>query len=197
MDYTDHVLTISIIVFIGLVLAYIAKSFLYASSSKLMKNIGRIDSAQDEVTKSPASGKWSYIELTKITISTKLTAKKYNLDEINRITQYALKQINKSDKVCYNIVEIHRIKKEIDTSDHVIFTVDLYIYDNMNNVGEIVEVVVAETNGTLAMIAVANITPVKDPSISGGFDFKKISEVDMLATRPRQLQDKLAEFVPL
>jgi hypothetical protein len=166
-------LTIAIIT-ISIVFTVFIVYYQTTTTKSLFKNVGFLDNA-NKTSKITKNVNFDYIEKDKSDVSSKTTLQSYNLEEIDKVSKFIITNLNKNKKVCYNIIEIHRVKKEIDSRDIISFTLDLYVYDHIRNYGTLLRAIATDTNGTLAMKDVYFITPIPmSTNTEDGFSFEKL-----------------------
>lgn len=168
-----------IVYFIGLLLLCILSWYCFSVNTKNTptKNVGFIDESKDvEVSNQTEESDFNYIKKSKENISTKTSLATYNLEDIDKVSKFTLNEINKDKNVCYNIIEIHRVKKEIDSNDITSYSLDLYLYDHMKNFGSMIRTVTYEINGVFSMKDAYFITPIPmSDDTNDGFTFDRIN----------------------
>lgn len=169
--------TIAIIV-ISVIITILIIYYQYDHTGSLFKNTGFLDNADKSSTLvGKKNVNFDYVEKNKSEISSKTTLQSYNLEEIDKVSKFIINNLNESKNVCYNIIEIHRVKKEIDSRDIISFTLDLYVYDHIRNYGSLLRTVAIDTNGILTLRDVYFITPIPmSTNTEDGFSFEKLEQ---------------------
>lgn len=189
-----------------ILLAAIYFTFVHTNKPNVTKNVGFLETDKNEALEIETKHTdFKYMNRSDEDISAKTTILSYNLEEIDKISKFALKNLNKSESVCLNIIEIHAVKKEIDTKDITSYSLDMYLYDNVKNSGYMARTIVYEINGKLSMKDAFLITPVPmASSTNDSFTFEKIVDQEQMTAQAQvdgieslsELQDNLHEFVP-
>lgn len=111
-------------------------------------------------------------------LTSNTTFKSYNLEEIDNIAKFLLKILNGTDgENCYKLIEIHRVKKEVDTNDILAYSLDMFIFDTINNFGTLIRGVVYEISGKYKLREMKQITPIPmSTTVDEGFSFEPITQ---------------------
>lgn len=115
--------------------------------------------------------------LTDKNIASNTTLQTYNLEEIDKIAKFLVKNMNTNKDNCYKLIQIHRVKKEVDTNDILAYSLDMFVYDTIKNFGTLIRGVVYQISGKYKIRELQQITPIPLNALASnddGFSFEPI-----------------------
>lgn len=159
--------------------------YLFPTQQTLVKNTGEYQTLDphrrhDSNTTVPNLHTFQSIPqkyMTDKNIASNTTLQTYNLEEIDKIAKFLVKNLNTSKHNCFKLIQIHRVKKEVDTNDILAYSLDMFVYDTMKNFGTLIRGVVYQISGKYKIRELKQITPMPLSALASnddGFSFEPL-----------------------